>query len=154
MRNFYKKIWRKARNHLTSNAHTEATKSPKNVVDTVLDSPRCPFLNPPTLERLKIKEKKFPLFEDFLTWKNHFFSGFWSSKFKMTNFNLSHTKMKITMKGSVFWKSIFQTYILWYVNIRNHKIHIWKKKWKKIENFHFSIFLKKNPIKISKKWSC
>ena len=143
MRNFYKNIWQKARNHLTSNATTETTKSPKNMVDTVLDSPRCPFSNPLTLKRLKIKEKKFPLFEVFFRWKNHIFSGFWSSKFKVTNFTLSHRKMKITMKGSVFWKSIFKTYILWYLNIRNHKIHIDKTTSKKLKIFIFQFFFEK-----------
>ena len=146
MRNFYKNIWQKARNHLTSNAPTEATKSPKNMVDTVLDSPRYPFSNPPTLKGLKIKGKKFPLFEVFLRWKNHIFCGFWSSKFKMINFTLSHRKMKITIQGSVFWKSIFKTYILWYLNnpvIRNHKIHIEKKISKKLKIFIFQFFFEK-----------
>ena len=58
MRNFYKNIWQKARNHLSSNATTEATKSPKNMVDTVLDLPQRPFSNLLTLKRLKIKDKK------------------------------------------------------------------------------------------------
>ena len=72
------------------------------MVDTPLDLPRCPFSNPPTLKQLKIQEIKFPLFEVFFDMKNHVFGEFWSSKFQMTNFTLTHTKMQITMKGSVF----------------------------------------------------
>lgn len=76
MRNFYKNMWQKARNHLTSTVPTDSTKSPKNMVDTGLDLPRCLFSNPPILNRLKIKEKKFPLFEVFLDEKITFLVDF------------------------------------------------------------------------------
>ena len=123
------------------------------MVDMALDLPQCPFSKPLTLKRLQIKEKKFPLFEVFLTWKNHVFGEFWSSKFKMINFNLSHTKMQITMKCSMFWKSIFKTYILLCLNIGNHKIHIHKTISKKSKFFikFFNFFWKKIPSKFQKK---
>ena len=157
MANFCLQMSQKSRNLPTSNLSTETTRITKNMVDTALDLPWSQLSHQRTLGHLQIKEKKFPLFEVFLTRRNHVFSKFWWSNIKMPKLSLSHTKMKITMEGSVLWKIIFETYILWDCNIWNRQktenTHIKKLKnnWK-FSFFHF--FLKKNSNMISKKkWS-
>ena len=52
LRIFHQKKRQKQQNYSTSNASTEATRSPKNMVDTALDLPGCPFSNLSTLRRL------------------------------------------------------------------------------------------------------